>query len=130
VAGWPWHLHPLPACHHTQGALLASGAAAGAAVLGYQCLDVNTRFQLASASGPLVRLLDAETAHWVGILAARYGLFPRETRPDPDSLRVTLWGKTFPNPIGLAAGFDKDAEAIPGLLGIGLGFMEVGEWVQ
>lgn len=89
-------------------------------------MDVNTRFQLASATGPLIRTLDAETAHRVGILAARFGLFPKETRPDPESLKVQLWGRTFPNPIGLAAGFDKDAEAIKGLLGLGLGFMEVG----
>lgn len=61
---------------------------------------MNTKFQLASATGPLVRTLDAETAHRVGILAARYGLFPKETRPDPESLRVQVWGRTFPNPIG------------------------------
>lgn len=67
---------------------------------GYQFLDVNTKFQLASATGPLIRTLDAETAHRVGILAARYGLFPKETRPDPESLKVQLWGRTFPNPIG------------------------------
>lgn len=83
-----------------QGALIAGSAAVTAAVAGYQFLDVNTKFQLASATGPLIRTLDAETAHRVGILAARYGLFPKETRPDPESLRVRLWGRTFPNPIG------------------------------
>lgn len=109
-----------------KGALVAGSAAVAAAVAGYQFLDVGTKFQLASSIGPFIRTLDAETAHRVGILAARYGLFPRETRPDPESLKVQLWGRTFPNPIGLAAGFDKDAEAIKGLLGLGLGFMEVG----
>lgn len=85
---------------YAQGVVLAGSAAVAAAVTGYQFLDVNTKFQLASSTGPLIRLLDAETAHRVGILAAKVGLFPRETRPDPDSLRVQLWGKTFPNPIG------------------------------
>lgn len=71
-----------------------------AAVAGYHFLDVNTKFQLASSTGPFIRTLDAETAHRVGILAARYGLLPKETRPDPESLKVQLWGRTFPNPIG------------------------------
>jgi hypothetical protein len=83
-----------------QGAVIAGSAAVAAAVTGYQFLDVNTKFQLASSTGPLIRMLDAETAHRVGILAARFGLFPRETRPDPESLKVQLWGRTFPNPIG------------------------------
>lgn len=39
---------------------------------------------------------------------------------------MSLWGKTFANPIGLAAGFDKHAEAISGMLNIGFGFVEVG----
>lgn len=83
-----------------QGAVIAGSAAVAAAVTGYQFLDVNTKFQLASSTGPLIRMLDAETAHRVGILAARFGLFPRETRPDPESLKVQLWGRTFPNPMG------------------------------
>ena len=41
-----------------------------------------------------------ETSHKFGILAARLGLFPRETRPDPPSLRTTVWGREFPNPLG------------------------------
>ncbi len=39
---------------------------------------------------------------------------------------MTLWGRRFPNPLGLAAGFDKDAEAVDGLLGLGFGFVEIG----
>ena len=42
------------------------------------------------------------------------------------SRQTTLWGRRFPNPLGLAAGFDKDAEAVDGLLGLGFGFVEVG----
>jgi dihydroorotate dehydrogenase len=47
-------------------------------------------------------------------------------RPDPYVLEVTVWGRTFSNPVGLAAGFDKNAEAVEGLLGLGFGFVEVG----
>ena len=83
-------------------------------------------FDAVSSLGPLLRLLDAEKAHSVGIWAASKGLFPRETREDPLSLSVSVWGKKFSNPIGLAAGFDKDGEAVTGLLDMGLGFVEIG----
>jgi dihydroorotate dehydrogenase len=53
-------------------------------------------------------------------------MFPRETRPDPASLSVSLWGKTFSNPVGLSAGFDKDGVVVPELLDLGFGFVEVG----
>jgi hypothetical protein len=45
-----------------------------------------------------------ETSHKFGIQAARLGLFPRETRPDPPSLRITVWGRDFPNPLGGLSG--------------------------
>ncbi|WPT16487.1 Dihydroorotate dehydrogenase [Picochlorum sp. SENEW3] len=83
-------------------------------------------FDAVSSLGPLLRLLDAEKAHGVGIWAASKGLFPRETREDPLSLSVSVWGKKFSNPIGLAAGFDKDGEAVTGLLDMGFGFVEIG----
>lgn len=130
--------------------------------------------------------MDAETAHNIGLQAARLGLTPREARPDPPILGTTVWGRHFSNPIGarrcsasscmlqshamlhvtettiisvyvilsptvlrracrsalhmhrshafselmfcagLAAGFDKDAEAVEGLLGMGFGFVEIG----
>lgn len=54
-------------------------------------------------------MFTAETSHRVGVLAARFGLFPQETRPDPESLKVKLWGKTFPNPIGRQYHLDQAA---------------------
>ncbi len=83
-----------------QTAAVASTAAAAAALGYYASLDVQKKFELVSATGPFLRTLDAETSHKVGILAAKHGLFPRDTRADPDSLRVKVWGRTFPNPIG------------------------------
>ncbi|CAN6481872.1 unnamed protein product [Victoria cruziana] len=83
-------------------------------------------FKATKSLNPFFALLDPEVAHRLAILASSYGLVPREKRPDPSILQVDVWGQRFPNPIGLAAGFDKNAEAVEGLLGMGFGFVEVG----
>ena len=70
--------------------------------------------------------LDAETAHGLAIRALKSGLLPRDRKPDPSSLLVTVWGRQLPNPIGLAAGFDKNAEVPDAMLGQGFGFVEIG----
>jgi len=49
-----------------------------------------------------------------------------DRRPDPPSLAVHLWGRTLGNPIGLAAGFDKNAEVTDRLVDLGFGLVEVG----
>ncbi|CAG9460205.1 unnamed protein product [Pedinophyceae sp. YPF-701] len=104
------------------GGILALGYAA------YKNQDALTEasFEVASASGPLIRLLDPETAHNLGIWFFKYGLAPIETRPDPPSLRTKVWGRDFTNPLGLAAGFDKNAECPETMLNMGFGFVEVG----
>ena len=70
--------------------------------------------------------LDAETAHGLAIRALKSGLLPGDRKPDPASLLVTLWGRQLPNPIGLAAGFDKNAEVPDAMLGLGFGLVEIG----
>ena len=70
--------------------------------------------------------LDAETAHGFALKALRTGLTPADRRPDPPSLGVEVWGRHLSNPIGLAAGFDKNAEAIDALLRLGFGVVEIG----
>ena len=74
----------------------------------------------------LLSRLDAETAHGVAIRALKSGLAPRDRLPDPPSLAMTVWGRTLPNPIGLAAGFDKNAEVPDAVLGLGFGLVEIG----
>ncbi len=69
--------------------------------------------------------MDAETAHGVGIKALKTGLFPPRKRVFP-KLHKELFGFDFPNPVGLAAGFDKNAEVIRPILNMGFGFVEVG----
>ncbi|HZK90259.1 MAG TPA: quinone-dependent dihydroorotate dehydrogenase [Stellaceae bacterium] len=78
---------------------------------------------------PLLRTLPAEAAHrlTIGALASGMGgLVAGRCEPDPPSLGQTLWGRHFPNPVGVAAGFDKDAEAPDALLRLGCGFAETG----
>lgn len=70
--------------------------------------------------------LDAETAHGLAIRALKSGLLPGDRKPDPSSLLVTVWGRQLPNPIGLAAGFDKNAEVPDAMLGLGFGSVEIG----
>ena len=74
---------------------------------------------------PFAFALDAEMAHRVAIAALK--LSPRRHPPRfLDSLSMTVAGIDFPSPVGLAAGFDKDAEVPEHMLGLGFGFVEVG----
>jgi dihydroorotate dehydrogenase len=70
---------------------------------------------------PLLFSLDPETAHHVALSLSRFG--SRARIPDRP---VTVMGIHFPNPVGLAAGLDKDAAHIDGLAKLGFGFLEVG----
>ena len=76
-------------------------------------------------SRPLMRALDPEDAHRLAIKALR--LMPGRGRPaDPPELAVRAFGLNFPNPVGIAAGFDKNAEVPDALFRLGFGFVEVG----
>ncbi|MBK6298788.1 MAG: quinone-dependent dihydroorotate dehydrogenase [Sphingomonadales bacterium] len=74
---------------------------------------------------PLVFALDPERAHRLTIAALKR-LPGRAAQPKNPALAITLAGLTFPSPVGLAAGFDKDAEVPDAMLGLGFGFVEVG----
>jgi dihydroorotate dehydrogenase len=74
---------------------------------------------------PFAFALDAERAHRLTIAALK--LVPKHHPPHfPDSLKSTVAGIDFPTPVGLAAGFDKDAEVPEEMLDLGFGFVEVG----
>jgi len=74
---------------------------------------------------PLAFALDAETAHRATIGALKW--MPKRRPPSfPAELTTSIAGLGFPSPIGLAAGFDKDAEVAGAMLGLGFGFVEVG----
>jgi dihydroorotate dehydrogenase len=76
--------------------------------------------------GPLIRMFEPERAHRLTIRALRTGLLPGAVASDDPILQTKLWGLTFANPIGLAAGFDKNAEVPDAMLALGFGFVEVG----
>jgi dihydroorotate dehydrogenase len=74
---------------------------------------------------PLLRWLDPEDAHRLAIQGLRL-LPPLRPKPDDPKLAVRAFGLNFPNPVGMAAGFDKSAEVSDALLRLGFGFVEIG----
>ncbi|KAF9234990.1 hypothetical protein BU15DRAFT_65211 [Melanogaster broomeanus] len=83
----------------------------------------------------LRHIFDAETGHKIAVKVLRSGLAPRDPLKDDDSLRSEVFGQKISNPVGLAAGFDKDGEAIDGpqndfaslcLLNLGFSWVEIG----
>jgi dihydroorotate dehydrogenase len=83
----------------------------------YRLLDTLAR--------PLLFVLDPERAHeWAVKALEKFPLPPAP--PDNPRLRVSAFGLDFPNPLGLAAGFDKNGEVIDAILRLGFGFAEVG----
>jgi dihydroorotate dehydrogenase len=78
-----------------------------------------------AVSLPLLRWLDPEDAHRLAIQGLRF-LPPIRQRLDDPKLAVRAFGLNFPNPVGMAAGFDKSAEAPDALLKLGFGFVEIG----
>ena len=77
---------------------------------------------------PFIFNLDPEVAHDLAIKSLKLNLLPSKMFEVEDEkiLNIELLGKNFPNPIGLAAGFDKSAEVYNSLLKLGFGFVEVG----
>ena len=73
-----------------------------------------------------LRRIDPETAHGLAIRALKTGLVPLPGPVTSDRLRTTLAGLDLPNPVGLAAGFDKNADVLGPLSRAGFGFVEVG----
>jgi len=77
-------------------------------------------------TGPLLRCLEPELAHTVTVRLLATGLTPPLAGKDDPVLRQRVWGLDFPNPVGMAAGFDKNGEVMDGLLALGFGSVEVG----
>jgi dihydroorotate dehydrogenase len=84
---------------------------------------VNPLFGLGQA---LMLSLDPERAHMLTIKSLEMGFYPRCDAPDDARLSQTLCGLDFPNPIGIAPGFDKNARVVTALFNMGFGFVEVG----
>ena len=75
---------------------------------------------------PLLHACPPELIHNAGLCALKHGLLPApQVQPHP-ALAQTVFGLAFKNPVGLAAGFDKNAVAVDALLAQGFGFVEAG----
>lgn len=83
----------------------------------------NFLFRLAR---PLLHLLDPEAAHRATIWALKHGFAGAGATVDDPVLATRVWDLQFTNPLGLAAGFDKDAEVVDAMLALGFGFVEAG----
>lgn len=75
---------------------------------------------------PFLFSLDPEQAHGLAIKALETGLTPPAPKRDTPRLRTEIAGLAFPNPLGMAAGFDKNAQVPDALLRLGFGFVECG----
>lgn len=70
--------------------------------------------------------LPPETAHHAALYALEHHLVAGRNEPDDPVLHTKVWDLNFPNPVGLAAGFDKDARVSDAMLSLGFGFVEAG----
>ena len=75
---------------------------------------------------PWLHMLDPERAHGAAIWALKHGLGGAVSTADDPILATRVWNFDFANPVGLAAGFDKDAEVVDAMLALGFGFVEAG----
>lgn len=71
-------------------------------------------------------VLQPEDAHEATLMALECGLYPRPGAPDDPCLRQRVCGLDFANPVGIAAGYDKDARVPDAVIGLGCGFAEIG----
>jgi dihydroorotate dehydrogenase len=79
-----------------------------------------------SAAQACLLFLEPEMAHEASLRALEAGIYPRQIKPDDPRLAQTLFGLRFSNPIGMAAGYDKDARVYNALFAMGFGFAEAG----
>uniref|UniRef100_A0AAV1VBF4 Dihydroorotate dehydrogenase (quinone), mitochondrial n=1 Tax=Peronospora matthiolae TaxID=2874970 RepID=A0AAV1VBF4_9STRA len=104
------------------------GCAAMAAVAAYNGVSPHEWIirQLMDPLMPVLRLFDPEVSHQIAVQCARLGLTPKDPALDPKLLHVKVLGLEFTNPLGIAAGFDKDGDAVQGLVDMGFGAVEIG----
>lgn len=107
------------------GAVTIAAVLAGAA-FGVYCLDSRAGVHRWIFPKVMEMLTYPETGAKFSIWVLEHGLAPRDCGTDDEVLRTELFGRTLTNPIGLAAGFDKQAQAIDGLFDLGFGIVEIG----
>ncbi|CEF63817.1 Dihydroorotate dehydrogenase (quinone), mitochondrial [Strongyloides ratti] len=100
----------------------------GIAFVGIQLVSGSEKFYKEVVMPLTHKYLDGEKAHRLAVIACKYGLYPRcgQNLKEYDNLKTNVFGKEFNNPLGIAAGFDKNGEAIKGMKNMGWGFIEIG----
>lgn len=106
--------------------LVTLAALTGGAAFGVYCMDSRASVHRYVFTPLLQLCTSAETSSKLAIKVLEHGLAPRDCGTDDEVLHTELFGKRLTNPIGLAAGFDKQAQAIDGLFDLGFGLVEVG----
>jgi dihydroorotate dehydrogenase len=108
---------------------VAAAASLGAVAGAVYCADSRSAIH-EYVFCPLIRTFtDAEQGHRLGVTLMKYGLVPRlldDAANRPASLQVTVFGRTLNNPLGVAAGLDKEGEAIDALFDMGFLYVEIG----
>ncbi|XP_071038070.1 dihydroorotate dehydrogenase (quinone), mitochondrial isoform X2 [Parasteatoda tepidariorum] len=106
---------------------LAVVAIGGTAAFSAICLQQgNEKFYHKVVMPTLHSLLSPESSQMLGLYAAKLALIPKCKVEDGDLLKTQVWNLNFSNPIGIAAGLDKNADAPSGLFRSGIGFLEIG----
>eukprot|EP01068_Selenidium_serpulae_P007752 Selendium_serpulae@DN4796_c0_g1_i1.p1 len=111
---------------YLRGSIIMTVTAVGICFVYLSVQDVKSKWLQASTVAVRTVGLDPELAHTLVIQAAKLGLLPTDMDKDADVLRMTVMGLDFVNPIGLAAGFDKNGTAPLAFLKMGFGHVEVG----
>ena len=105
---------------------LMSSVGITAVINGRESKKNKAQIDLMKSGTAMFRMLPTNLAHKCAIQALKFGLIPKPKGIDDPILKIRLWDMEFDNPIGMSAGFDKNAEVIKGVSDLGFGFAEMG----
>jgi len=114
----------VPSIFYWSKAMLGMGVSA--VMNGRKTKKKKTSFDLMKSGTAVFRLLPTNLAHKCAIQALKLGLVPKLAEIEDPILETDVWGMKFVNPLGMSAGFDKNAEVINGVSDLGFGFAEIG----
>ncbi|RXW22129.1 hypothetical protein EST38_g3718 [Candolleomyces aberdarensis] len=115
-----------PAASNARTLLYAAVFTASAGLFTIYYLDSRSALHRYVLTPAIRGLFDAETGHKLAVKALKYGIAAKDQVEDDASIQGEIWGQAVNNPVGVAAGFDKDGEAIDGLFDLGFSWVEIG----
>ncbi|KAH9926271.1 uncharacterized protein BXZ73DRAFT_102954 [Epithele typhae] len=117
---------PIPSSSTARNAVYASLFVVTSGLFAIYYLDCRAALHKYIVTPVIRHTLDPETGHKLAVRVLSSGLAPRDPVVDDEVLKVELWGEEMSSPVGLAAGFDKNGEAIDGLFNLGFSWVEIG----